>query len=225
MTARTRVIRPELARHLAGRAQVRLTRLETPDQVREATRDADAVIVTTNPLTAAHIAALGDGVRVIGRAGTGLDAIDLEAARARGNGSCGASSLACWRSSTAVPCALGSAATTIGNARMLSPQASSSAGSLSLARSISASRIAERIAAAIECGKRRPVDGGHGRARGRAWYAARVARKNITGTSSEAMDALQQLFVEVLTFMICVGSVLIIFYAAYRLIKVAAKHL
>jgi D-3-phosphoglycerate dehydrogenase len=70
--------------HLAGRAQVRLTRLETPDQVREATRDAEAVIVTTNPLTAAHIAALGDGVRVIGRAGTGLDAIDLEAARARG---------------------------------------------------------------------------------------------------------------------------------------------
>ena len=39
------------------------------------------------------------------------------------------------------------------------------------------------------------------------------------------MDALQQLFVEVLTFMICGGSVLIVFYAAYRLIKAAAKHL
>jgi D-3-phosphoglycerate dehydrogenase len=70
--------------HLGSRAEVRLARLESPEQVREATRDAEAVIVTTNPLTAAHIAALGDGVRVIGRAGTGLDAIDLEAARARG---------------------------------------------------------------------------------------------------------------------------------------------
>jgi D-3-phosphoglycerate dehydrogenase len=70
--------------HLAGRAEVRLAELENPEQVREATRDAEAVIVTTNPLTAAHIAALGEGVRVIGRAGTGLDAIDLEAARARG---------------------------------------------------------------------------------------------------------------------------------------------
>lgn len=69
--------------HLAGRAAVRLARIDTPEQVREATRDAQAVVVTTNPLTAAHIAALGEGVRVIGRAGTGLDAIDLEAARAR----------------------------------------------------------------------------------------------------------------------------------------------
>lgn len=70
--------------HIAGRAGVRLARIDSPEQVREATADAQAVIVTTNPLTAAHIAALGDGVRVIGRAGTGLDAIDLEAARARG---------------------------------------------------------------------------------------------------------------------------------------------
>lgn len=70
--------------HIAGRAEVRLARIDSPEQVREATRDAQAVIVTTNPLTAAHIAALGDHVRVIGRAGTGLDAIDLEAARARG---------------------------------------------------------------------------------------------------------------------------------------------
>jgi D-3-phosphoglycerate dehydrogenase len=70
--------------HLAGRGAVRLARIDSPEQVREATRDAQAVVVTVNPLTAAHIAALGDGVRVIGRAGTGLDAIDLEAARARG---------------------------------------------------------------------------------------------------------------------------------------------
>jgi D-3-phosphoglycerate dehydrogenase len=70
--------------HLAGRAVVRLAVIDSPDQLREATRDAQAVVVTTNPLSSAHIAALGDGVRVIGRAGTGLDAIDLEAARARG---------------------------------------------------------------------------------------------------------------------------------------------
>jgi D-3-phosphoglycerate dehydrogenase / 2-oxoglutarate reductase len=68
----------------AGRAEVRLARLDTPEQVREETREAEAVVVTVNPLTAAHIAALGAGVRVIGRAGTGLDAIDLQAARARG---------------------------------------------------------------------------------------------------------------------------------------------
>jgi D-3-phosphoglycerate dehydrogenase len=70
--------------HLDGRGNVRLARIDSPDQVREATRDAVAIVVTTNPLTTAHIAALGDGVRVIGRAGTGLDTIDLDAARARG---------------------------------------------------------------------------------------------------------------------------------------------
>ena len=70
--------------HLDGRGIVRLATIDAPEQVREATRDAQAVVVTTNPLTAAHIAALGEGVRVIGRAGTGLDTIDLEAARARG---------------------------------------------------------------------------------------------------------------------------------------------
>jgi D-3-phosphoglycerate dehydrogenase len=70
--------------HLNGRAIVRLVAIESPAQVREATRDARAIVVTTNPLTAAHIAAFGEDVRVIGRAGTGLDTIDLEAARARG---------------------------------------------------------------------------------------------------------------------------------------------
>lgn len=70
--------------HLGSRGIVRLAVVETPNQVREATRDAQAVVVTTNPMTAEHIAALGAGVRVIGRAGAGLDNIDLEAARARG---------------------------------------------------------------------------------------------------------------------------------------------
>jgi D-3-phosphoglycerate dehydrogenase len=69
---------------LHGRGVVQLATIQSPEQVREATRDAQAVVVTINPLTAAHIAAFGAGVRVIGRAGTGLDTIDLEAARARG---------------------------------------------------------------------------------------------------------------------------------------------
>ena len=70
--------------HLSGRGSVRLASVDTPEQVREATRDADAIVVTTNPLTRAHIDALGPHVRVIGRAGTGLDAIDLVAAGERG---------------------------------------------------------------------------------------------------------------------------------------------
>lgn len=67
-----------------GRATVREASLATPADVASNTADAHAVIVTINPLTAAHIAALGKGVRMISRAGIGLDAIDLEAARARG---------------------------------------------------------------------------------------------------------------------------------------------
>ena len=41
-------------------------------------------MVAQNPLTEAHIEALGPGVRLIARTGSGLDAIDLEAARRRG---------------------------------------------------------------------------------------------------------------------------------------------
>ena len=70
--------------HVAGRAIVRMASLQTPDQVRDATGEAAAIVVTTNPLTRAHIEALGPDVRVIGRAGTGLDAIDMEAAGERG---------------------------------------------------------------------------------------------------------------------------------------------
>jgi D-3-phosphoglycerate dehydrogenase len=67
-----------------GRAEIRGASLDTPADVAAATADADAVLVTTHPMTAAHIAALGPGVRIIGRAGIGLDAIDLDAAKARG---------------------------------------------------------------------------------------------------------------------------------------------
>lgn len=71
--------------HLAGQAvELEVAPLETPEQVAAATAGADGVIVTIDPLTAGHIAALGPRVRVIGRAGIGLDAIDLDAAAARG---------------------------------------------------------------------------------------------------------------------------------------------
>jgi lactate dehydrogenase-like 2-hydroxyacid dehydrogenase len=72
-------------RALAGdRATVRVAKLDAPAAVAAATADADAVIVTTHPMTAELIGALGPGVRIIGRAGIGLDSIDLEAAAARG---------------------------------------------------------------------------------------------------------------------------------------------
>lgn len=66
------------------RAEVRVASLACPDDVALHTADADAVIVTNNPLTAEHLERFGPGVRLIARAGIGLDAIDLEAARARG---------------------------------------------------------------------------------------------------------------------------------------------
>ncbi len=67
-----------------GRAVVRAAHLATPEDVAVATADADAVLVTTHPMTADHITALGPQVRIIGRAGIGLDSIDLAAAAARG---------------------------------------------------------------------------------------------------------------------------------------------
>jgi len=68
----------------AGRASVTLRSIVTPEETARWTVDADAVIVTNNPLTQGHIEALADSVRIIGRAGVGLDAIDLTAASARG---------------------------------------------------------------------------------------------------------------------------------------------
>jgi D-3-phosphoglycerate dehydrogenase len=68
----------------AGRAVVRYAALDTPEDVARETAGADGIIITTHPFGADHIAALGPRVRVIGRAGIGLDAIDLGAAEAAG---------------------------------------------------------------------------------------------------------------------------------------------
>jgi len=63
---------------------LRAATLETPAQVAESTVGAAALVVTLQPLRAEHIGALADSVKVIVRAGVGLDTIDLDAARARG---------------------------------------------------------------------------------------------------------------------------------------------
>jgi D-3-phosphoglycerate dehydrogenase / 2-oxoglutarate reductase len=71
--------------HLRGRpVDLRLCALDTPEQVARETAAADAVVVTIEPLPRASIEQLGPGVRIIARAGIGLDAIDLDAARERG---------------------------------------------------------------------------------------------------------------------------------------------
>jgi D-3-phosphoglycerate dehydrogenase / 2-oxoglutarate reductase len=65
-------------------AVLRFCDLSDPSQLREATADASGVVVTLQPLRQAHIQALAPSVRVIGRAGVGVDTIDLEAAEASG---------------------------------------------------------------------------------------------------------------------------------------------
>ena len=63
---------------------LRFADLATPEDVARETQGADAVIVDDEVLREAHVEALARSVRVIGRSGTGLDAIDLDAARRRG---------------------------------------------------------------------------------------------------------------------------------------------
>lgn len=68
---------------VGDRADVRYGPLTTDEEAAALTEGADAVIVTLQPLPASRIAAFAPSVRVIGRAGVGLDTIDLEAAAAR----------------------------------------------------------------------------------------------------------------------------------------------
>ncbi|HEX5923174.1 MAG TPA: C-terminal binding protein [Baekduia sp.] len=58
--------------------------LDSPSAVAAATADADGVVLVTNPLPAELVAALAPTVKVVGRAGVGLDAIDLAAVAAHG---------------------------------------------------------------------------------------------------------------------------------------------
>jgi len=71
--------------HLAGTpVEVTMAPLHSAEDVERETAAADAVIVTWNPLPRELIERLGPKVRIIGRAGIGLDSIDLDAARDRG---------------------------------------------------------------------------------------------------------------------------------------------
>jgi D-3-phosphoglycerate dehydrogenase len=67
-----------------GLARLVRGRFDAAAGIRDATADADAVMISVHALPASSIAALAPSIRIIGRAGIGLDAIDLEAARARG---------------------------------------------------------------------------------------------------------------------------------------------
>jgi D-3-phosphoglycerate dehydrogenase len=70
--------------HLSGRAEVRMASLGAADDVARETAEADAVVVTLEPMQREFIASLGPQLRIIARAGIGLDVIDLDAARERG---------------------------------------------------------------------------------------------------------------------------------------------
>ncbi|MGO9581838.1 MAG: C-terminal binding protein [Acidimicrobiales bacterium] len=73
------------AEHLSARpAEVRLASLRTAEDVARETRQAHAVVVTVEPMPRSFVELLGPDVRIIARAGIGLDAIDLDAARDRG---------------------------------------------------------------------------------------------------------------------------------------------
>ena len=73
----------ELPARLAGRADIVVGEVQTPEQVATLTAGADGLVVSLQRLTAGHIAALAASVKAIGRAGVGLDTIDVDAATER----------------------------------------------------------------------------------------------------------------------------------------------
>ena len=70
--------------HFADRAELRFCDVSTPEAVAEATSTATGIVVALHPLRRPMIEAFGPNVLVIGRAGVGLDSIDLDAARELG---------------------------------------------------------------------------------------------------------------------------------------------
>ena len=73
-----------LEKDFNDQAELRWIDLSGPDTVRASTGDADAVVVTLQRLSDDVITAFAPSVRVIGRAGVGLDTIDLTTAEKRG---------------------------------------------------------------------------------------------------------------------------------------------
>jgi phosphoglycerate dehydrogenase-like enzyme len=74
----------ELENDFRDQAELRWIDLSDADAVRKSTSEADAVVVTLQRLTKDIITAFAPSVRVIGRAGVGLDTIDLTTAADRG---------------------------------------------------------------------------------------------------------------------------------------------
>lgn len=74
----------DLENDFREQAELRWIDLSDADAVRKSTSEADAVVVTLQRLTTDIIAAFAPSVRVIGRAGVGLDTIDLATAAGRG---------------------------------------------------------------------------------------------------------------------------------------------
>jgi D-3-phosphoglycerate dehydrogenase / 2-oxoglutarate reductase len=75
--------RGRLLKHFED-VEFRFCDLSDPAKLSAATAGASGVVVTLQPLRAAHVTALAPTVRVIGRAGVGLDTVDLEAAAEAG---------------------------------------------------------------------------------------------------------------------------------------------
>jgi D-3-phosphoglycerate dehydrogenase len=70
--------------HFSGQIELRFADVSTPEAVGLATVEASGIVVALQPLRGEHVTALGPGVKVIGRAGVGLDSIDLRAAETAG---------------------------------------------------------------------------------------------------------------------------------------------
>lgn len=74
----------ELAARMVDRAEIRIGDITTPTELATTTAGCTGLAVSLQRLTAAHFEALFRSVRVIGRAGVGLDTIDLQAAARHG---------------------------------------------------------------------------------------------------------------------------------------------
>jgi D-3-phosphoglycerate dehydrogenase len=75
--------RDRLIKHFQD-VEFRFSDVSDPATLSEATAGASGIVVTLQPMRAAHISALALSVRVIGRAGVGLDTLDLDAAAEAG---------------------------------------------------------------------------------------------------------------------------------------------
>lgn len=69
-----------LRAHFAGAAELRVGPVDTAEEIARLTAGASVLVVTLQPLREVQLAALSESVSAIGRAGVGLDTIDLQTA-------------------------------------------------------------------------------------------------------------------------------------------------